>query len=53
LHIARAISKTLDVTSQLGGMIGSLCDAAQSGTFGEREKFTTALAEFIRHTLHI
>jgi predicted Ser/Thr protein kinase len=53
LHIARAVSKTLDVTSQLGGMIDSLCDAAQSGTFGEREKFTTALAEFVRHTSYM
>jgi hypothetical protein len=37
LHVARAVSETLDVTSRLGAMIGSLCDAAQSGTFGERK----------------
>ncbi len=53
LHVARAVSETLDVTSRLGGMIGSLWDAAKSGTFGEREKFTTALADFVRHTSYM
>jgi aminoglycoside phosphotransferase len=47
LHISRAVSKTLDDSSRLGGMIRSLCAAAQSGTFGEREKFGAALADFV------
>jgi len=52
LHISRAVSETLDVSSRLGGMIGSLCAAAQSGPFGERDQFETALADFVRYVSH-
>jgi len=52
LQISRAVSETLDVSSRLGGMVGSLCAAAQSGTFGERDGFERALADFVRYVSH-
>ena len=38
---------------EIGVMLGSLYAAAQSGTFGERGKFETALADFVRYVSHL